>query len=192
MISVEINNTNLLLLEHGSLNTSRVTQRPVGRIPCKLPVSAETPLRDAPGGRCRRSSGLSAGEHHSGFESRHFSCFARGLDSYSTHGLRVWCISSTTICEPQPGLTLNPSNHKTTFIIMPINSSFTLPEAANALPLPENAAAPFFITFTTSNHPDTGESWCPDVRAALPLLNAAFSADGAPEMAFAEVGQRPE
>ncbi|CCF35454.1 hypothetical protein CH063_01310 [Colletotrichum higginsianum] len=75
---------------------------------------------------------------------------------------------------------------------MPINSSFTLPEAANALPLPENAAAPFFITFTTSNHPDTGESWCPDVRAALPLLNAAFSADGAPEMAFAEVGQRPE
>ncbi|KAK1964911.1 hypothetical protein LY78DRAFT_704043 [Colletotrichum sublineola] len=53
-------------------------------------------------------------------------------------------------------------------------------------------SAAFFITFTTSDHPDTGESWCPDVRAALPHIKAAFSADSAPEMAFVEVGQRPE
>ncbi|EXF79326.1 serine/threonine protein kinase [Colletotrichum fioriniae PJ7] len=51
---------------------------------------------------------------------------------------------------------------------------------------------PFFITFTTSDHPDTGESWCPDVRAALPHIIAAFSPSRAPEMAFVEVGQRPE
>ncbi|OHW92574.1 DUF953 domain-containing protein [Colletotrichum incanum] len=75
---------------------------------------------------------------------------------------------------------------------MPINSSFTLPEAANALILPESPTAAFFITFTTSDHPDTGVSWCPDVRAALPHIKAAFSADSAPEMAFVEVGQRPE
>ncbi|KAI8304515.1 Serine/threonine-protein kinase pkn1 [Colletotrichum sp. SAR11_240] len=36
------------------------------------------------------------------------------------------------------------------------------------------------------------ESWCPDVRAALPHINAAFSAETAPNMAFVEVGQRPE
>ncbi|TEA17699.1 Thioredoxin domain-containing protein [Colletotrichum sidae] len=73
---------------------------------------------------------------------------------------------------------------------MPIATSFTLPESAADLAVPEGSA--FFITFTTSNLPETGESWCPDVRAALPHLNATFSADGAPEMAFVEVGQRPE
>ncbi|TDZ22284.1 Thioredoxin domain-containing protein [Colletotrichum orbiculare MAFF 240422] len=73
---------------------------------------------------------------------------------------------------------------------MPIATSFTLPESAADLAVPEGSA--FFITFTTSNLPETGESWCPDVRVALPHLNATFSADGAPEMAFVEVGQRPE
>ncbi|KAK2010697.1 hypothetical protein LZ32DRAFT_374001 [Colletotrichum eremochloae] len=75
---------------------------------------------------------------------------------------------------------------------MPIKTSFALPEAANALIVPNSPSAAFFITFTTSDHPDTGESWCPDVRAALPHIKAAFSADSAPEMAFVEVGQRPE
>ncbi|OHE93852.1 hypothetical protein CORC01_10873 [Colletotrichum orchidophilum] len=75
---------------------------------------------------------------------------------------------------------------------MPIISGFTLPEAASALALPTDSTVPFFVTFTTSDHPDTGESWCPDVRAALPHIKAAFSAGGAPDMAFVEVGQRPE
>ncbi|OLN97158.1 Thioredoxin domain-containing protein C21C3.12c [Colletotrichum chlorophyti] len=74
---------------------------------------------------------------------------------------------------------------------MPIVSGFSLPESASAIALPKDSAT-FFINFTTSNLPETGESWCPDVRAALPHIKAAFTADGAPEVAFVEVGQRPE
>lgn len=75
---------------------------------------------------------------------------------------------------------------------MTIITGFRLPASANALALPADSQAPFFITFTTSDLPETGQSWCPDVRAALPHLEAAFSAEGSPEMAFVEVGQRPE
>ncbi|KXH61891.1 serine/threonine protein kinase [Colletotrichum nymphaeae SA-01] len=76
---------------------------------------------------------------------------------------------------------------------MPIIPEFKLPEDASALGrYTTNSTAPFFITFTTSDHPDTGESWCPDVRAALPHIIATFSPSSAPEMAFVEVGQRPE
>ncbi|KAH8763093.1 hypothetical protein F5883DRAFT_498583 [Diaporthe sp. PMI_573] len=75
---------------------------------------------------------------------------------------------------------------------MTIISNFTLPAAANALAIPAESPAPFFITFTTSDLPETGQSWCPDVRAALPHLKTAFGAQGSPDMAFVEVGQRPE
>ncbi|KAK7449579.1 serine/threonine protein kinase [Colletotrichum acutatum] len=76
---------------------------------------------------------------------------------------------------------------------MPIIPELKLPEDASALGrYTTNPTAPFFITFTTSDHPDTGESWCPDVRAALPHIIAAFLPSSAPEMAFVEVGQRPE
>ncbi|KAL0936362.1 Thioredoxin domain-containing protein C21C3.12c [Colletotrichum truncatum] len=75
---------------------------------------------------------------------------------------------------------------------MPIIDNFSLPESVDSLALPEDSSTAFFITFTTSNLPETGESWCPDVRAALPQINAAFSAEGAPKMSFVEVGQRPE
>ncbi|CZT09533.1 hypothetical protein WAI453_004769 [Rhynchosporium graminicola] len=51
---------------------------------------------------------------------------------------------------------------------------------------------PLFVTFISSNHPETGKSWCPDVRTALPILNAAFASREAPEMVYIEVGQRPE
>jgi hypothetical protein len=77
-------------------------------------------------------------------------------------------------------------------IAMTIISNFTLPAAANALAIPAESPAPFFITFTTSDLPETGQSWCPDVRAALPHLKTAFGAQGSPDMAFVEVGQRPE
>ncbi|CZT04553.1 uncharacterized protein RAG0_10974 [Rhynchosporium agropyri] len=43
---------------------------------------------------------------------------------------------------------------------------------------------PLFVTFISSNHPETGKSWCPDVRTALPLLNAAFASREAPEMVW--------
>ncbi|KAK1638474.1 hypothetical protein BDP81DRAFT_371946 [Colletotrichum phormii] len=76
---------------------------------------------------------------------------------------------------------------------MPIIHEFKLPDDASALGRNRtNSTAPFFITFTTSDHPDTGESWCPDFRAALPHIIAAFSPLSTPEMAFVEVGQRPE
>lgn len=73
---------------------------------------------------------------------------------------------------------------------MPIISNFKLPATASALESPkEYSAPPIFLAFIASNLPETGESWCPDVRAALPVLNAAFSAEGAPDLAFVEVGQ---
>ncbi|KAF9876578.1 duf953 domain protein [Colletotrichum karsti] len=75
---------------------------------------------------------------------------------------------------------------------MPIISTFTLPDSIESLLQFDDSDSPFFITFTTSNLPETGESWCPDVRAALPLIHAAFEGDNAPRMAFVEVGQRPE
>lgn len=75
---------------------------------------------------------------------------------------------------------------------MTIISGFRLPASAKALALPADSQTPFFITFTTSDLPETGQSWCPDVRAALSHLKAAFSAEGSPEMAFVEVGQRTE
>ncbi|KAK7699771.1 hypothetical protein SLS64_011383 [Diaporthe eres] len=90
---------------------------------------------------------------------------------------------------PEQKLQDDQHNLSTTMTII---SSFTLPATASALALPVNSQTPFFITFTTSDLPETGQSWCPDVRAALPHLKAAFSAEGSPEMAFVEVGQRPE
>lgn len=76
---------------------------------------------------------------------------------------------------------------------MPIISNFKLPASASALDRPkEYSAPPFFITFVASNLPETGESWCPDVRAALPVLQEAFAAADTPEMAIVEVGQRLE
>jgi thiol-disulfide isomerase/thioredoxin len=34
--------------------------------------------------------------------------------------------------------------------------------------------------------------WCPDVVAAIPHLEEVFSAPGSPDVAFVEVGQKPE
>lgn len=75
---------------------------------------------------------------------------------------------------------------------MPILNNFTVPSAAKLLEFPENAKSELFITFISSIDPTTKQSWCPDVRAALPNINAAFSADDAPVVAMVEVGHRPE
>jgi Eukaryotic protein of unknown function (DUF953) len=70
-----------------------------------------------------------------------------------------------------------------------ITADFTLPSSAEALELPAEA---FFITFIASTDPATRRPWCPDVVAALPHLRAAFFDSSRPEVAFVEVGQRPE
>lgn len=75
---------------------------------------------------------------------------------------------------------------------MPIVTDYKLPKSAEDLDLPADSNSPFFISFHASRDPKTGTPWCPDVRAALPPLETAFSADTAPRVAFIEVGQRPE
>lgn len=75
---------------------------------------------------------------------------------------------------------------------MPIITDYKLPNSAEDLDLPTDSKSPFFISFHASRDPNTGAPWCPDVRAALPPLESAFSADTAARVAFIEVGQRPE
>ena len=75
---------------------------------------------------------------------------------------------------------------------MPVTTDFTLPATPSALDLSEGSNGAFFIAFISGDNAQTKQPWCPDVRAALPHINAAFSADGAPVVAFASVGQIPE
>ncbi|OKL55428.1 hypothetical protein UA08_09309 [Talaromyces atroroseus] len=75
---------------------------------------------------------------------------------------------------------------------MPISTNFKLPSSVNALDLPTETNAAVFIAFLASTDPTTGRPWCPDVVAALPHLRAAFSDSTGPEVAFVEVGLRPE
>ncbi|KAF3917218.1 hypothetical protein ABW20_dc0108209 [Dactylellina cionopaga] len=39
-------------------------------------------------------------------------------------------------------------------------------------------AAPLFVLFVASEDPVTNQPWCPDVRAAVPVVHNAFEADG--------------
>ncbi|KAJ5660859.1 uncharacterized protein N7484_000231 [Penicillium longicatenatum] len=73
---------------------------------------------------------------------------------------------------------------------MPIIRDFALPANAQLLELPEGSPK-FFIAFVSSDDPVTSQPWCPDVRAALPHINAAFAGD-APTVAIVPVGQKPE
>ncbi|KAF2710854.1 hypothetical protein K504DRAFT_429208 [Pleomassaria siparia CBS 279.74] len=75
---------------------------------------------------------------------------------------------------------------------MPIHDNFQVPASAQALPIPDGSATKFFILFLASTDPTTKQSWCSDVRAALPLLNATFSAKTSPEVHYVYVGQRTE
>ncbi|KAL6231595.1 hypothetical protein BDW75DRAFT_219813 [Aspergillus navahoensis] len=78
---------------------------------------------------------------------------------------------------------------------MPVTTTFTLPNNPESLNLPvnsKNATSTFFISFHASADPNTGKPWCPDVIAAIPHLNEVFSAPGSPDVAFVEVGQKPE
>ena len=75
---------------------------------------------------------------------------------------------------------------------MPVQDPFQIPNSAQDLPLANDPHATFFLNFIASISPETKQPWCPDVRAALPLIDAAFSADNAPEVGYVHVGQKPE
>jgi hypothetical protein len=72
---------------------------------------------------------------------------------------------------------------------MPILTDFKLPASPAKL---EASKETLFLAFIASNDPATGQSWCPDVRAAMPVLQKTFSSDDGSELAYVEVGQRPE
>ncbi|TLD30974.1 hypothetical protein PspLS_02965 [Pyricularia sp. CBS 133598] len=73
---------------------------------------------------------------------------------------------------------------------MPIAKGFKLPGAAGQLTIPDSGK--LFVVFVASTLPETGQSWCPDVRAAMPVLEAEFSGEDKPELKIVEVGQVPE
>lgn len=97
---------------------------------------------------------------------------------------------------------------------MTILKSFPLPSSPSALQIPnekekDSPPSNFFIAFLASKDPLTNQPWCPDVRAALPILEATFQepttsqgAEGekegeksttpSPVVAFIEVGQKTE
>lgn len=74
---------------------------------------------------------------------------------------------------------------------MPIVRDFTVPKDLGDFEFP-SATEVFFIAFLASKDPQTNRPWCPDVVAAMPVLEAIFDGDGKPQAAFVEVGQRPE
>ncbi|KAJ5152917.1 uncharacterized protein N7482_009395 [Penicillium canariense] len=75
---------------------------------------------------------------------------------------------------------------------MPIIRNFTLPGSAQLLELPAAPSAKLFLAFVSGDDPITKQAWCPDVRAALPHIDAAFTAADAPTVAIVPVGQKPE
>ena len=60
------------------------------------------------------------------------------------------------------------------------------------LPVPESATTKFFVCFIASIDPATGQPWCSDVRAALPILEAVFGEETQPEVRYIYVGQKTE
>lgn len=75
---------------------------------------------------------------------------------------------------------------------MTIVDNFEAPNSPNALELPDDPNSTYFIAFISSSDPTTKQPWCPDVRAALPIINAAFSAETDRQLAYVHVGQKVE
>ncbi|PYH75098.1 thioredoxin-like protein [Aspergillus vadensis CBS 113365] len=73
---------------------------------------------------------------------------------------------------------------------MPLISNFQLPASANLLEVSANKK--LFLAFVSSADPATGQAWCPDVRAAWPKIEEAFSGQDGPQVGVVEVGQNPE
>lgn len=92
-------------------------------------------------------------------------------------------LSIFTLCAPASKKTDTSHNR----ITMPIIADFQLPASSQDLPIPSDGSAPFYLTIISSTPPETGLSWCPDVRAALPLLDKTFSPADAPTMGYVPV-----
>jgi hypothetical protein len=75
---------------------------------------------------------------------------------------------------------------------MPIQDHFELPKTAQELPVGDFEDANLLLCFISSTDPVSKQSWCPDVRAALPRLDIGFTSQLAPKLAYVHVGQRPE
>ncbi|CAI7578307.1 hypothetical protein N7533_000405 [Penicillium manginii] len=75
---------------------------------------------------------------------------------------------------------------------MPVVRSFSLPASAKLLEVPEASTSKLFLAFISGDDAITKQPWCPDVRAALPHIDAAFAAPDAPTVAMVSVGQKPE
>ncbi|KAJ5886414.1 uncharacterized protein N7473_009088 [Penicillium subrubescens] len=73
---------------------------------------------------------------------------------------------------------------------MPIIKNFTLPASAKLLEVPEGPKAKLFLAFISGDDAITKQPWCPDVRAALPHIDAAFTAPDAPTVAYVSVGEK--
>lgn len=50
----------------------------------------------------------------------------------------------------------------------------------------------FYVAFISSYDPVARQSWCSDVRASLPKLEAAFAGETQPDLIYIHVGLRPE
>ncbi|QSZ31110.1 hypothetical protein DSL72_000673 [Monilinia vaccinii-corymbosi] len=74
---------------------------------------------------------------------------------------------------------------------MPVTKEFKLPSSPKSLDLPEKPGQKLFLSFISSTDPVTQQPWCPDVRAALPVIEAKFAGDEF-EVRLVEVGQRSE
>jgi hypothetical protein len=75
---------------------------------------------------------------------------------------------------------------------MPILDPLPVPTSAQELPIANDVGRKLFVCFVSSTDPSTKQPWCPDVRAALPRLDKAFSSQHAPELAYVHVGQKSE
>jgi hypothetical protein len=109
------------------------------------------------------------------------SSFGQAYDTDKHINISHWCPDSSYQASSRPS---SPP-------AMPIIRDFAVPKAASELDFPAATDA-FFIAFLASVDPQTNKPWCPDVVAALPTLEAAFSGADAPQVAFVDVGLRPE
>lgn len=75
-------------------------------------------------------------------------------------------------------------------ITMTILTDYKLPKSAEKLP--DAKEGHFFLAFLASKDPSTSRPWCPDVNAALPVLEKIFTEHDTPTVGFIEVGQKPE
>lgn len=82
--------------------------------------------------------------------------------------------------------------HSNGSITMPVQDHYQIPSSAQELPVSESPNGRLYIAFISGTDAVTSQPWCPDVRAALPRLQKAFSSEDAPQLLYVHVGQKPE